>query len=459
MSTLTSFDEVTVTRTRRLPLLLAFLVLAGLAVWGAHHVISLSDLGTGRESQLAVVFAIAFLMLVGQTALYYLERPHTVTTEQHRELAALHVVVPVPVYNEAPDLLWRCLSSLLGQERLPNHVFVVDDGSTDADYAEVRAAFVRLAQGTGVKVSWLRTRNRGKRHAQGEVARRTPEADVYLTVDSDAYLPRNAVTELLKPFADAGVQSVAGVVLASNSRRNFLTRFTDLWFVTGQLVDRSAQSTMGSVLVNSGPLAAYRGGVVRDFLDTYLNETFFGRKVEFSDDSMLTIFALSRGKAVQQPTAYALTSMPETFNHHLRQYLRWMRGAFIRSWWRFKYLRVSGYAFWSHLMGWVQMAISTVLFGYLFIVQPVILREFSPWLLLVPLLIGYAQALRYLSFRRSDETIWSQLATLALSPVSTLWMFFVLRPVRWYAMATCLKTGWGTRQKVEIGSAPAIASA
>lgn len=446
--------QVTVTPTRRIPQLLALLVIGVLVAWGVHHVYSVLAVAQGNGPQLAIVFALAFVMLAFQTGLYYLERPATVTRRQGLLLDGLHVTVPVPLYNEAPELVWRCLSSLLDQTRLPNLIFVVDDGSqvdgVPVDYGPVRAALLAKAGERGVQVAWMRTENRGKRHAQGEVVHRTPYSDYYVTVDSDAWLPANAVAELLKPMADQRVQSVAGVVLASNNRRNLLTRFTDLWFVTGQLVDRSSQSTMGSVLVNSGVLAAYRGDLIRKYLDVYLNETFFGRRVEFSDDSMLTIFALTEGRAVQQPTAYALTTMPENVDHHLRQYVRWMRGAFIRSWWRFKYLPLSGYAWWSHLMAWVQMAISTVIFGYLFVVQPITLQQFSPWLLLVPVLIGYAQALRYLSFRRSDESVWSQLGTFALAPISTLWMFFVLRPVRWYGMATCLRTGWGTRQHIEV---------
>lgn len=444
-------ELVAVTPARRLPQLLALALLGAIIAWGLHHAWSILAVIDGRGHQLAVVFALAFTLLVGQTLLYYLERPYQADDEQLDALDRLEVVVPVPVYNEDPGLLWRCLSSLLTQERRPNHVFVVDDGSS-LDYKAVRAAFLDAARAVDVRVSWLRTKNRGKRHAQGEVIARTVSADVYVTVDSDAWLPPDALFELLQPLADERVQSVAGVVLAANSRRNLLTRFTDLWFVTGQLVDRSSQSTMGAVLVNSGVLAAYRGELIRDYLDSYLNETFFGRPVEFSDDSQLTVFALQRGRAVQQPTAYALTAMPERVGHHLRQYLRWMRGATIRTWWRFRYLRASGYAYWSHLMGWVQLALSTVVFGYLFVVQPIAVGSFSPWLLLVPVCVGYAQALRYLSFRRSDESRWSQLATFALAPVATLWMFFVLRPVRWYGMVTCLRTGWGTRKSVEVTS-------
>lgn len=103
-----------------------------------------------------------------------------------------------------------------------------------------------------------------------------------------------AIEEMLKPLADPRVQSVFGVVLTANARKNLLTRLTDLWFVTGSWVGRAAASMTGSILVNSGPLAAYRDAMVPD-LASYLNETFSGRGVEFSDDSMLTIFALIRG--------------------------------------------------------------------------------------------------------------------------------------------------------------------
>lgn len=42
------------------------------------------------------------------------------------------------------------------------------------------------------------------------------------------------------------------------------------------------------------------------------------------------------------------------------------------------------------------------------------------------------------------------LATVALSPAATLWSFLVIRAVRWYGIATCRRTGWLTRQQVEV---------
>jgi hyaluronan synthase len=443
--------------TRRRVLFGAALVLGACAAWSIRHVASLMATVNGQGSRFAVVYALAFLFLVWQTLLYSSERPYQVSSRKQRHLDRLYVVVPVPVYNEDPDLLRRCLSTIIEQDRPPQMICVVDDGSK-VDYSDIQHWLVGAAGRRKIAVRWERTENHGKRHAQGVVIASTPAAEVYVTIDSDAVLAPDAIHELLKPLATPQVMSVAGVVLAINNRRNLLTRFTDLWFVTGQLVDRSALSVMGSVLVNSGVLAAYRADLLRRHLDGYLNETFFGRRIEFSDDSMLTLYALADGgRAVQQPSAFAFTAMPETLDHHIRQYLRWMRGAFIRSWWRFRYLPIRGYAYWGHLLGWLQMVLSTVIFWALFVVQPVVDRRILPSLIAIPILIGYGQALRYLTFRRVDESVRSQLLTVAMAPAATLWAFFVLRPIRWYAMATCLRTGWGTRQDVEVGLAPVAA--
>lgn len=487
-------------------LLGAAIIFAALTVWAIRHAVSALAIVQGKSAQFATIYMLAFLLLVWQTVLYSLERPKKVTSRQTDQLDRLKLVVPVPCYNEDPGLLKKCLVSLLNQTRKPDVIHMVDDGSNspNADYTAVKAWFHGASIEAGVEAVWQRTENGGKRQAQGYAIRRWRGwADVYVTIDSDANLAPDAIEELIKPLADPKVQSVAGIVLAENNRgpkkpvkpvpkpsgghaapgrrakragrgrvralakwrgQQLLCRMTDLWFVVGQLVDRSAMSTMGGVLVNSGVLAAYRADLVEDNLDGYLNETFFGRKVEFSDDSMLTIYALQRGKAVQQPTSYAFTAMPENLSHHLRQYLRWMRGAFIRSWWRFKYLPVNSYAYWGHLIGWIQMVLSTVVFGILFVYHPVLTHRILPELILIPVLVGYGQSLRYLSFRRSDEPFRSQLLTFALSPVAMLWSFFVLRIVRWYAMATCWTTlgkpnSWGTRQDgVEVSIDPTDAA-
>lgn len=433
-------------RTRPRVILTGALILTAVAVWAAHHTVQTLAIADGAPSgRLTLVYAATFVFLAFQAVLYHCERPKRCTPRQRRQLNGMRAEVLVPVYQEDVGYLHGTLASLLAQTRLPDAVHVVDDGST-IDYTDVQAWFEQAATDAGVTTTWQRQTNAGKRHAQGAAVRVSPNAQMYITVDSDARLDPHALEELLAPLADPRVQSVAGIVLAANNRANLLARITDLYYVTGQLTDRSALSAAGSVLVNSGVLAAYRAGIIRDNLDGYLSETIAGRPVTFSDDSMLTLYALLRGKTVQQPSAIVYTAMPERVTHAVRQYLRWMRGSTIRSLWRLRYLPPARAAYWLHLMRWMQMAVATVVFGYLFIGQPAT-GHTPPWTVVVaPILIGYAQGLRYLTVRRPDETLRSQLLTWLLAPLAVLWAWTVLRTVRWYAMATCLKTGWGTRQ-------------
>jgi hyaluronan synthase len=430
------------------------------ALWAIRHALNSHAYFEGRGTQFTIVFAFSFVILMWQTVTAYLERPivapksYFLTKEitlgcNQPLIDALKVCVAVPAYNEDSDALEACILSLLLQTRLPQRIHVIDDGSTNS-YGDLRQRMMEECRKHSVEFVWERVDNAGKRKAQAKVFSSDQTSDIFITVDSDSILDRDAINQILQPFYDEEVMSVAGVVLALNVKKNILTRFTDLWYVAGQLTDRSSLSVLGSVMVNSGPLAAYRADIVRRYLDAYTSEEFFGRRVEFSDDSMLTLYALSAGKTVQQQSAIVYTLMPENVSHHLRQYLRWMRGSTIRSWWRFKYLPLNRYAYWGHFLKWFQMLVGSAVFVLLIVSWAVYNPAKIPILFLVPIFIGYAQSLRYLLIKRDDVRFRSQLATIMLAPAAMLWSFFVLRPLRWYGMATCMKTGWGTRETVEV---------
>jgi hyaluronan synthase len=428
---------------------LLFAVLLAWALLHAYHTVR----EINSHTAIPWVWLFAFTFLAIQMLLCFAERPYRATAAQMASLDLLSLVVNVPVYNEDPAALKECLRSLLTQTRKPALIHVVDDGSK-ISYAETESWFRVEAARYGVTAAWDRQPNAGKRHAQGRTIETFTRADIVLTVDSDAILDPDAVREGLKPFVNPRIHSVAGIIMVANRSVNLLTRMTDLWFVIGQTVDRSAFSVARGVLVNSGALAFYRGELLRKYKDGYLAERFFGRRVEFSDDSLLTIYALVEGQAVQQPTSFAFTLMPERYSHHRRQYIRWMRGAFIRSFWRFRYLSLTSVAYWLHLLSWVQMFLATFTFAVLFVWTPIHVPQVIPIFLMIPLLVGYGQGLRYFIIRRSDMTFGAQLRMWLLTPVVSLYSFFILRFIRFYSIATCLKTGWGTRQNVEVPMHP-----
>jgi hyaluronan synthase len=443
----------------RRAVLVANLLMVLVALWAFRHVymIVFRAEGLGQNnitSHFTVFYAFAFAMLALQVLLYCFERPYTVDGHQQQALDALRVIVNVPVCNEDAEVLRQCLLALLDQSRRLNVIHVVVNGPNTVDYGEIEDWARETSWERGINLIWSVQQIAGKRHAQAATVERflRPQ-DIFVSIDSDSCLEREAVAEGLKPFAQPKVMSVAGVALVMNTRAKLLTRLSSLWFTTGQLVDRSSFSVFGSVLVNSGAIAFYRGHLIIDNLDSYTHETFFGTPVQFSDDSFLTMYALNKGRAVQQPTSFAFTFMPETFSHHFRQQLRWMRGAFIRSWWRFRYLSVKQYAFWGHMFRWWQFALSTIIFATLFIVVPITHYSVFPYLfylLIIPLLVAYGQALRFLTITRSDQTFRYRLGTWLMTPAPAMWSYVVLRCLRYYAMATCRKTGWGTRATVEV---------
>ncbi|MEU9477727.1 glycosyltransferase [Streptomyces sp. NPDC048191] len=443
---------------RSATILMGIVVMLAAAAWAGYHALGTFARDGRSQNRLTVVWVSLFLIFLLQTFMYHLERPRKLSPRIARQLDALHVAILVPVYNEDPGYLRLGLESFLRQTRRPDSVHIVDDGSTNTDYADVRLWWERAAQHAGIATTWQRVPNGGKRHAQAHAVRVSPEADIYITCDSDSCFAPAALEQVLVPFSRPRVQSVAGIVIATNNRANWLVRITDLWFVVCQLVDRSGQSAVGAVMVNSGPLAAYRADIIRDNLDGYLNETFMGRPVNFSDDSMLTLYAQERGLTVQQPSAICFTAMPEKWSHFNRMYLRWMRGSTIRSIWRMRYLTPGRPAFWLHTMRWIQMVLTQMVTLWMLVVEPLAYGNLPPRsMLVVPFLIGWAQGLRYLSIIRSDERIRSRALTWLAMPAAIVLAWTVLRWLRWYGILTCAKTGWGTRQNgAEVTLADAV---
>ena len=100
------------------------------------------------------------------------------------------VSVIIPVHNRA-DLIGATLQSVLAQTRLPEEVFVIDDGSTDAT-AEVVAKFTQKSGGGGISggIRLVRQENAGPSAARNHgLSLARGEYIAFLDAD-DLWLPR-----------------------------------------------------------------------------------------------------------------------------------------------------------------------------------------------------------------------------------------------------------------------------
>ncbi|GAA0964052.1 glycosyltransferase [Actinocorallia libanotica] len=89
----------------------------------------------------------------------------------------LDAAVIVPIYNEDPEILRRCLMTIAEQSEPPRTVMVVDDGSSSDDAARVAESLSGTFIEHNIRLLVLRQpRNMGKREALAGVSspRRTP---------------------------------------------------------------------------------------------------------------------------------------------------------------------------------------------------------------------------------------------------------------------------------------------
>ncbi len=385
------------------------------------------------------IWALTFLVPCTTLFLSWLDRPYTVTSRQQQQLDRLFVAVAVPVYNEDPELLDRCLWSLANSTRPPDKIHVVEDGPS-GDYAALRAHWLTMP---GVR--WTRLpSNRGKKHAQAAVFTSCPEADIFITVDSDTTLEQHAIDEGLKPFANPRIASVAGIEEIYNKRANWLTMTCAVRNTVSQLIAWSTQSVFGDVLINRGTFALYRAHIIREIIPAYLDETFLGRPVKLGDDSALTLFSRAHGRCVQQVTAFCLPMYPENLSHHFRQWLRWARGGSVRNYWRIRYLSPRSWSWWWIVFGLYYIPVSAVV--------PVIYAVTWPSSAKVVGYIGilmiswaYAVSPRSLCVHREGESRLFRYGSMFMYPAGIIWTSIVLRPIRLYGIFTWFKQGWVTR--------------
>src|SRR5258708_571061 len=415
-----------------------FLTSIVVAAWVSYH------LGWQSLALLACAAPGAAFRAVNYV-LSWFDNPVTASPEGSRRLDRLHVTAAVPVYNEDPALLDRCLYAMMNQTRPPQLIWVVDDGSK-TDYSEV-ASYWAGTWSNGTEIRWTRQVNQGKRRAHSYVFERVPEADIFITVDSDTTLELRAIEEGLKPFQNRKVMSVAGIEMGFNAYENFLTRLQCSLQLYAQAVIGAAWSVAGDMYTNRGPYALYRAPLIREFLPVYRDETFFGHRVILGDDSLLALCASTRGRSVQQLTAYGLTMWPEKLGHPLRHRLRWARGRAVRNFSRIRDRPLISYCSWVTVTGIQGFLTSIALVGLLVATwplgEPVLIRT-----LIAGLILSLPNGLRTLCFKRSDETLGARLSLVLIRPVSAIWSAIGLaRILRLWGTVTLLKQGWTTRQK------------
>ncbi|HYL93149.1 MAG TPA: glycosyltransferase, partial [Alphaproteobacteria bacterium] len=230
------------------------------------------------------------------------------------------VTVIIPAFNEE-KVIEQTVRSVLESDYPDLHVIVVDDGSSDATAEIVRDRFrAEIAAG---HVVFLTKANSGKADALNFGLRHTQDP-IYVSIDADTVIAPNAITLLVRHFADPKVAAVAGNAKVGN-RVNLWTRWQALEYITSQNFERRALNVLSAVSVVPGAIGAWRTSAVQQ-AGGYHNDTV-------AEDADLTMSLLEQGaRVVNEDRALAFTEAPTTANGLMRQRFRWSFGILQATW-------------------------------------------------------------------------------------------------------------------------------
>jgi hyaluronan synthase len=232
-----------------------------------------------------------------------------------------HVAIVMPALNEE-EAIGGSLRSLLAADYPEGklEIVAINDGSTDATLAEMRAV---AAETDRVRVIDF-PENRGKRAAMAAGIAAT-SAEIVAFVDSDSSLAPDALRRIVQSFGDRRVGAVCGHAEVQNPRESFITRMQAVRYFVAFRVVKAAESVFGAVTCCSGCFSAYRREAILPRLEWWANQSFLGVPSTFGDDRSLTNCVLRDWKVRYESSAVSRTIVPDTFQKFMRQQLRWKR--------------------------------------------------------------------------------------------------------------------------------------
>ncbi|MEA2472494.1 MAG: hyaluronan synthase [Thermoleophilaceae bacterium] len=348
-----------------------------------------------------------------------------------------HVAIVMPAFNEE-EAIGHSLRSLLAVDYPHDklELVAVDDGSTDATLAEMRAV---AAGSDRVRVIDF-PQNRGKRAAMAAGIAAT-EAEIVAFVDSDSTLEPDALRRLVQGFADPRVGAVCGHADVANPRRSWLSRMQAVRYFVAFRVVKAAESVFGTVTCCSGCFSAYRREAILPRLEWWAGQTFLGVPSTFGDDRSLTNCVLRDWKVRYESRAVSHTIVPHTFPTFMRQQLRWKRS------WTRESLIVSRFIWRKNPLA----SIATFVGIVLPLVAPFIAVRTAVWM---PLVEGKGAPIIYLLGVYAMAVAYGLYYAARHSRYDTLWIygvffcFFYLAFLLWqtyWAILTARTATWGTR--------------
>ncbi len=289
--------------------------------WLAHADAFIFNLYHWLRLGIAGVFVIGIVLVSARTliigVLAVIEKRRSRGFGSEKPWFRPRVSVLIPAYNEENAIVGTVGAALESDYPL-DEVIVVDDGSTDHTSERLRAAF-----GAELRVRLYRQSNQGKPAALNR-ALAEATGEIVVTIDADTSIDSDAISKLVRHFADPRVGAVAGNAKVAN-RNRWLTRWQALEYITSQNLEKRAFDLLNCITVVPGAVGAWRLEAVRA-CGGFPADTV-------AEDIDLTLAIRRRGwRILYDEEAIGRTMAPETAGALVRQRFRWTFGTLQAVW-------------------------------------------------------------------------------------------------------------------------------
>lgn len=234
------------------------------------------------QTLLVSVFLITFLLCFATYFLFpvilvILGRVYPFRIQRENIIPSVSVIIAA--YNEEQHIAEK-IRNTLALDYPAEHIEILigSDGSTDNTPRIVE-------QLKDEKIRFFNFReNRGKTSVQNDLAREAG-GDILVFTDAASFLPRNAIKNLVRNFADNRVGCVAGRLRFVDTDQNLTTKSQGLYW-RYEVKIRELESRLGSLIGVDGPLYAVR------------KEYYIPLQANIISDLMTPLLVLKQGKKV-----------------------------------------------------------------------------------------------------------------------------------------------------------------
>jgi cellulose synthase/poly-beta-1,6-N-acetylglucosamine synthase-like glycosyltransferase len=269
------------------------------------------------------------------------------------------IFICMPIYNEKPEALWLAVKSVYNLKYSKKNLHLMlsfDDSGTPE-------AFLYLLQqynlmhcidlpiiniiDNGLVISIIRTPHAGKKSAQQAAykaiksfyTKNILDSAYIFFIDSDIVLDKYALAHFMFHMKTYNTTALTGTISCLSKKRDFLTYYQDVEYISGQILTRNLENVFGSVLCLSGCVTIIKFNSFKNITNKYFGKNIYNSLFEHSreylgEDRMATDMLMQNGEKLGYcQYAKCKTECPDTLKNTIKQRGRWYKGSISNDVW------------------------------------------------------------------------------------------------------------------------------